>query len=57
MVKRKATSPEVAVANRYNLTKMTKEKQVSNQQYEEVRREQYREMFLFIRLVRVWICD
>ena len=35
--KRKATSPEVAVANRYNLTKMTKEKQVSNQQYEEVR--------------------
>lgn len=25
------------LANRYNLTKMTKEKQVSNQQYEEVR--------------------
>ena len=37
MVKRNATSPEVAIANRYNLTKMTKEKQVSNQQYEEVR--------------------
>lgn len=36
MVKHKATSPEVAIAW-YNLTKMTKEKQVSNQQYEEVR--------------------
>lgn len=34
MVKRKATSPEVAIAE-YNLTKMTKEKQVIKQ-YEEV---------------------
>ena len=36
MVKRKATSPEVAIAE-VQFTKMTKEKQVSNQQYEEVR--------------------
>ena len=38
------------------LTKMTKEKQVSNQQYEEVRRERYN-VVLIIRLVRVWIGD